>query len=531
MSIVSAAFVIFITVVFLLYFIVPKRWQWKVLLIASYCFYSFSDFRYIVFLLLTTMSTYVLARYLERIAIEGKAYIKENKSTLSKEERKEYKDTIKKRKQKTVLIAVVFNLLILIVLKYGNFILLNSVSVLKLLWPTLKVYRLNLFVPLGISFYTLQAIGYVVDVYKEQIEADKNFFQYALFLSYFPQIIQGPISRHNQLAHQLYESHSIDYDRMTKGIQLIIWGFIKKLVIADRIGIIVDEIFKHWTVYSGAYLFFGVAAFGMQLYCDFSGGMDIARGVSQVLGIELTLNFRRPYFSCSLEEFWRRWHITLGAFMREYIFYPVSLSKASGRLGKKARNIFGNYIGKKLPTFLAMFLVFILVGIWHGPQWKYIGYGLYNGAIIVSSILLEPIYESVAARLHIDRESKGWRLFRMVRTFAICSMGRFFSRAKSFKIAIKMMLATVLHFNMPSQTLSLTELGIVREDVIMLIVMLCILLIVGILQEKEIRIRDSIASKNIVFRWTIYIGAILLVALYGMYGPGNSGEGFIYEQF
>ena len=265
---------------------------------------------------------------------------------------------------------------------------------------------------------------------------------------------------------------------------------------------------------------------------NISGGMDIARGVSQILGIDLAVNFERPYFARSLSEFWRRWHITLGSWMRDYVFYPLSLSKSFNKLGKRCRKIFGNYVGKKLPTFLSMFIVFMLVGVWHGSSWKYIAYGFWNGGIISASILLESFYEKCSKACKIDVESYGWKFIQMVRTFVLATLGRFFSRALTCRIALSMFKRTFTSFNPWVLTDgSLMEMGLASVDYFLIAVMLLILLVVGILQERGVHLRDSIAQQNIIFRWMLYMGALMFVLLAGVYGPGYSATEFIYQQF
>ena len=277
----------------------------------------------------------------------------------------------------------------LLFFKYFNFFSGNASGLLQRIGIPVVLPALDLMIPIGISFYTLQAIAYMTDVYRGKYRADKNFFKFMLFMSYFPQIVQGPIARYDFLANQLYEGRDMEYKRCTFGIQLILWGYIKKLVIADRLAVPVNEIFNNFNEYTGMLVLLAAIGYGLQVYADFSGGMDIARGVSQVFGIELQLNFKQPYFARSIEEFWRRWHITLGAWMKDYIFYPLSLSKLSGNIGKKARLLFGSSIGKKIPSFIAMFIVYFLVGFWHGAEWKYIFYGIWNGLFIMSGILCE----------------------------------------------------------------------------------------------------------------------------------------------
>lgn len=532
MAFVSGGFLLFLTIVIAVYFLVPKKIQWVVLLMASYIFYAFSGIKLLFFLMLTTGVTYYTGRVLGRINEDTAQYIKAQKAVLSREERKAYKNGQTVKKRRVLLAAILINLGILIFLKYFNFLSGSVNAVFSLFSSSVKVPALNLLLPLGISFYTLQSIGYVVDVYRGKYEPDKNLAKFALFLSFFPQIIQGPIARYDQLAHQLYESHKFDYTRVTMGAQLILWGFIKKLVLADRLGIAVDQIFNNYNEYTGIMLFLAAAGYGLQVYADFSGGMDIARGAAQIMGIELVLNFERPYFARSIGEFWRRWHITLGSWMKDYIFYPLSLSKQFSKLGKFTRKILGNYIGKKLPTFLSMFIVFLLVGVWHGSSWKYVGYGLWNGIIIVSSILLEPFYIKVAHKFKVNTDCFGWRFFQMFRTFVLCSLGRFFSRGASFLVAAKMFKHTFTGFN-PWVLFdgSLLELGLDIYNLLVIVLMIIVFLVVGIYQEKGIHIRETIARQNIYFRWMIYLGAFTFVVVLGIYGPGYSATEFIYQQF
>lgn len=532
MAFVSGSFLIFILLVCIVYFLVPKKMQWLVLLVASYIFYAFSGIKLLIFLILTTVVTFYTGRWLGKVNEQTSAYLDAEKKNLTREEKKLYKNKQVSRKRKILLCAILINFGILIFLKYFNFMADNINSIIGLFTTKAQIPVLNLLLPLGISFYTLQSVGYVVDVYRGKYKPDSNLPKFALFMSFFPQIVQGPIARYDQLAHQLYEQHHFEYNRVTQGIQLILWGFIKKLVIADRLAIIVDQIFNNYQSYEGIMLFIAGAGYGFQVYADFSGGMDIARGVSQILGIDLVLNFERPYFARSISEFWRRWHITLGSWMKDYIFYPLSLSKQFSKLGKKTRKLLGNYIGKKLPTFLSMFIVFLLVGVWHGSSWKYIGYGLWNGIIIVASILLEPVYIKVAQKFKVNTESFSWMFFQMARTFILCSLGRFFSRGLSFLVAIDMMKRTFTKFN-PWVLFdgSLLNLGLDIYNILVIIFMVIVMLVVGILQERGIRIRETLAKQNLYFRWLVYLGAIVLLLVVGIYGPGYTATEFIYQQF
>lgn len=532
MAFVSGTFIFFLLIVFLVYFLIPKRFQWMWLLAASYIFYAFSSVRLLIFLILTTVTIFYAGKLLDKINKQTKKKLEDNKDILNRDEKKKFKIIQTKKKRKVLGVAIFINLGILIFLKYFNFFGDNINSLLTMITGRAFIPRLNLLLPLGISFYTFQSLGYVIDVYRGKYDADKHLGKFALFISFFPQIIQGPISRYDQLAHQLTKEHFFEYSRVTQGIQLILWGFFKKLVIADRVAIFVNNVFDNYQNYEGIPLFIGAAFYGIQVYTDFTAGMDIARGVSQILGIEMVLNFERPYFARSISEFWRRWHITLGSWMKDYVFYPLSLSKGFNRMGKKARKILGNEVGKMFPTFVAMFITFLLVGVWHGSSWKYVAYGIWNGGIIAGSILLEPLYKKTAQFFKVNTKCFSWSFFQMSRTFFLCSLGRVFSRADSCMIAFKYIKRMFQRFN-PWVFFdeSLYELGMDQKNFQIFLIMLLVLLIVGLLQERGMKIRETLAKQNIYFRWIVYIGAVVILMIYGVYGPGYSSTEFIYQQF
>ncbi len=532
MAFVSAFFLAFVFLTCILYFVIPVKWRWVVLLTASYVFYWINSAYLVVVLVFSTVVTFFTGLLIDKKGKAAAEYLGRMKSELTSAEKKAYKLKTTRGKKRILTIGILFDLGVLLFLKYYNFFASNAGSLLHLLGIDVEVRMLKLILPIGISFYTLQAIAYMVDIYRGKYEADRHFLKFALFLSFFPQIVQGPIARYDKLAGQLYEGHRFDYDRITQGCQLILWGFMKKLILADRLGILVDTIFDGWTEWHGLVLLVGAMGYGLQVYADFSSGMDIASGVAQIFGIELEANFRQPYFAKSIEEFWRRWHITLGGWMRDYIFYPLSLSKAFGNLGKKARKLLGSYIGKKLPAFMAMFIVYFLVGFWHGSSWKYVAYGIWNGVIIASGILLEPVYEKGLKVFHIERESYSWKLFQMVRTFFLCSVGRFFSRAEALWVALAMIRNTFNTFN-PWVLVDDTFIwmGLEWKELVLLFIAILVLLLVDIAHECGIHIRQSIASQGLWFRWLVYITAFFAVLILGIYGPAYDHNAFIYEQF
>lgn len=527
MAFASIQFVTFLLAVVVAYFIAPAKTRWIILLIASYTFYILSSPNTLIFMVVTTVATFLAGIRMGRIDENFAGRIAEAKEAGDREESKALKAKNKASKKKIVALVLIFNFGILAVLKYFRFYLdaLFAAAGME------AGFDAGLLIPLGISFYTFQSAAYILDIYRGKIRPDTNLAKMALFFSFFPIIIQGPISRHDQLAHQLYEGHEFDYNRLRFGAQLIVWGMFKKLVVADRIGALVDTVFESPAGYEGFTVIIAVVCYTIQIYADFSGGIDIARGAAQILGIDIENNFRRPYFSDSVSEFWRRWHITLGNWCRDYIFFTVSLSPTFGKIGKKSRKYLGDRVGKLMPVIIAQILVFTTIGIWHGAEFKYIAYGWYQAAVIISGMLLEPYLVKLAELLHINTKTFAWKVFAIVRTFIIIVIGRFFSRALSFKAAVSMF-ASCFTWN-PGVITSgeIFTLGISRWDALILAVSLAIWFVISVIQERGTEIRIDMANKNAALRWTFYIAAIVAVIIFGAYGSGYDAAEFIYREF
>ena len=418
---------------------------------------------------------------------------------------------------------------VLAVCKYTNFMIGNINGILAMTKATGRLSVLKLTLPLGISFYTFQSVSYVVDVYRGKHEPQKNFFKYALFVSFFPQLLQGPIGRYERLGSQLYEGHSYDLRNIQFGVQRILWGMLKKMVLADRVNAAVTLIFNNYWNYGGWINVFGVILYSIQLYADFSGGIDITIGVAQMFGITMDENFRQPYFSRSISEFWRRWHITLGTWMKDYIFYPFSLSKCMNKFGKWCKKTFGNNIGKLLPVSLANLLVFFIVGIWHGAAWKYIMYGMYNGVIIAASGMLAPVYAKIHTKLHINPKSWWYQGFCIIRTFILVNIGFYFDMAPDLYAANVMLAETFTKAHLSQISMATVKaVGLSAQDLIIVGVGCLIIFIVSLLKEKGMNIREAIAQKNIVVRWVIYIAFIMFILIYGSTATTSD---FIYANF
>ncbi len=526
MPITSISFIIFLAVIAGIYFVMPAKKRWMVLLAASYIFYLLASPKSFVFLLITTVTTYYGGRQIGKCEERYRKRLSEGE--FDRAARKELKAESKKEKKKWMLAVLILNFGILAVMKYfGTYIDMLA----ELLHADWMHVGSSILIPLGISFYTFQSMSYIIDLYRGKYDPDTSLVRFALFVSWFPLIIQGPISRYDQLALQLYEGHEFDYTRVTRGAQLIMWGFFKKLVIADRVAVLVSTVFDNYKDYSGVYVIAGIVGYSIQLYADFSGGMDISQGVSQIFGIKLIENFERPYFSLNMNEFWRRWHVSLGNWCRDYIFYPISLSKSFSKMTKKARNIFGDRIGKLTPIIIAQTASFVIIGIWHGAQIKYLVYGFYQAFFINIGLIFQPQFKRLAEILRINTDAWSWKLFLMIRTFTLITIGRFFDRGPRFLVAVRMIRAMFV-FN-PEELFNggIFTLGMLPRDFQLIAVCLLIWLGVSIAQEKGYVIRDVIGRQNLLFRWFIYLGGFIAIIVFGVYGVGYDANTFIYRTF
>ena len=517
MGFLSFKFILFIGMTFFLYFVFPKRFQWIVLLACSYLYYYLNSGLLVGVLFGVSVFTFLAGKVL--FALNEKIDLAEDK---------EQKNKLKKNRKMILILSIVVVLSNLIIIKYSDFLISNINSLIN---GHFDLFHFIL--PIGISFYTLQAISYLVDITKNKCSKDDNILHFLLYMSYFPQIIQGPIPRYNKLAHQLIEKHEYDYVRVTHGLQLMLYGIAKKVIIADRIASPVRYIFDNYSDFHGLFIVFGAICYSIQIYADFSGGIDAIKGISEVFGIKMDDNFRQPYFSRSIEEFWRRWHISLGSWMKDYVFYPLSLSKAFNSLGKKVRQKYNASLGKKIAPCLAMFIVYLLVGIWHGASWKYVAYGIWNGIFISSGILLDGWYKNVLQKCKISDDSKWFNCFRMVRTFLICSIGRLFSRANDLPSALAMfgsIFKGFFDFSFLNSEV-FEALGLNYKNWILLIVMFAVVMYIDYLKEKGVNVREKISKQNIFFRWVLYYILIMSIMVFGLYGGSYDASSFIYGKF
>lgn len=505
----SFYFLCFYACILILYYLIPKKTQWFFLLAASVCYYLLSgNGALILYPLLSCAAAYIGIRLMARTQ-DGK-------------------------KRTAALLFVVLLLIgILFLLKYVNFGI-HTVNGLAALFGAggSIISGFRFMVPLGISFYTFSILGYVIDVYNGIAAPQKNFFRLALYGMYFPAILSGPIMRYREDGEQFFLPHPFDYRQVTFGLQRMVWGFFKTLVISERMNLIVNTVYNNYSGYPGAYIWLATVCYAFQLYTNFSGCMDIVLGMSQTFGLRLPENFSTPFFSKNISEYWRRWHISLGVWMKEYVFYPLLRTGAFTRLSGRMKERFGKKRGKQFTTFLAMFILWFTVGIWHGGAWKYvIGSGLLHWFYIVSGELLTPFFNRCMEKLHVDSKSRWLNLLRILRTFFLVNIGFVFFRADSVDSAWGLIKSAVGVFNIGVLfDGSVFALGLDYIEFTIAAVSLVILCIVSVLQQKG-SVRERIEKKKLPLRFLIWYALLFYTILLGYYGPGYSAAEFIYQGF
>ena len=482
MNYTSIKFYLMICVSMVIYYVFPKRLRWFILLITSGYFYFLitNDSKKIIIFAMSIIVSYFAGILIRKAK--------------------------NKKIQKMVLgIGIVISTLPLIASKCGDFLTSSIIHRAMISW----------ILPIGLSFYSMQIIAYLVDVYKGKIEPQNNILKYVLFISFFPIIIQGPISRYEQLRIQLYEGHSYDSERVMRGIQLIIWGLFLKYLIADKSAIIVNTVFDNYGNYSGLYILIAAILYSIQLYTDFLSCVTISQGVAGLFGIEVIDNFHHPYFSTSIKDFWRRWHISLSEWLRDYVYIPLG----------------GNRKGK-LRKYIYLVITFAVSGIWHGGRWKYLFWGLMHAAYQISGDLLYKPKNYILERIELSSGTKSRKVIEAVSTSFLVMIAWIIFRAETLKAGIKMIISMFSAWN-PWILFdnSLFRLGLNQKECNVLFIAILILFVVSLLQEKGINIRDWFNRQNTVVRWVIYLCTIWSIWIFGTYGFGFNAVDFIYGGF
>ena len=471
----SFKFLLFFPIVCLFYFLFKKENTRKVwLLISSYFFYICWNAYYSLLLLFSTIVTYLSGKYISKYP---------------------------KKKKIFLIISLVINIGILFFFKYANFFIDNLNNILNI-FKISNFNHLDILLPVGISFYTFQALSYTMDIYRGDVKEEKSFLDYALFVSFFPQLVSGPIEKSKDFLPQLKIKHNFDYDRVKKGLLIMLVGFIFKMVVADRIAIAVNTVYGNLSNYSGVILFITAILYSFQIYTDFYGYSLIAKGTAKVLGYELYDNFDSPYLSKSIKEFWRRWHISLSTWFRDYLYFPLGGSRTS--YIKKIRNIM---------------IVFLVSGLWHGASWTFVIWGLLHGLYQVIGILTSKLREK------IKFNNKILSSLKIVFTFLLVTFAWIFFRASTFTDAIYVITNSFKNFD-----LNLMSLGLDKYNLIFMFASVVLIVIFDILRLK-VDLYRWLQKRNIVIRWIIYFALIWIILIFGIYGPGYSENTFIYIQF
>ena len=434
---------------------------------------------------------------------------------------KEIKDPAPAKKQARpfLLLALTGLLGVLLYSKIGNVIARSD--------PTVRIISI-----LGVSYFTFSLIAYVADVYWRKIKAEPNYFRLLLFVSYFPKVLQGPISRQNFLGPQLREEHKFNYSDFCNGLQLMVWGYFKKLVIADRLALMTNRVFGNIEGESGSHLLVALFFSAFQIYCDFSGCMDIAGGLSEVLGLKLEQNFDHPFFSKSAAEFWRRWHITLGNWCTNYLFTPIATSPWLIHHTKFINVKIGKRVRKAILTLIPLLAVWLFTGLWHGTGWNYIVWGIYWFIIIGVTSIFAPEIKRFSKKLQINTNNDVWILFQVIRTFCLFLISRIFSATGDLRLSMTIFRKIFADFR-PWHLVdgSLYTLGMDRPDFILACVCIVVLMITEVVELKKGSIRELVAGSPIIIRWFLYYLLFFSILIFGIYGPGYDAGSFVYMQF
>lgn len=501
----------------LLYSITPKRYRYISLLALSVIAYGIVSFKGLAFILASILTFYSSGLLIDYITNKYKV------KGLPKQERKALKKKVKSKKKRVVILAVFISVGLLSVLKYFNFFANSTCEILKIFSINCSMPEIELLLPVGISYYTLQGLSYVIDISRGKYKAEKNFLKVALFVSFFPRLNEGPFGRYDDLMPQLLSGENLKQRNVYNGVAELLFGTLKILVVANRAGIVADDVFKNYNTYNGLSIIIGVIAFTVQLYAEFSGYINIARGIGHMYGVEMAKNFDNPFISKDVSEFWRRWHISLGAWFRDYIFYPVSTSKMSMNIMKKCKPSVGNFI---VITY-SLLIVWFLTGLWHGASNKYIVYGLYYFALMILHNLLQPVFEKLWKSLNIDSDNKYLKVTRIAKTLILVSIGMLMFRAINLS-QFADMFGTI--FSLKGKTINIIDI-LKLEDIIIVIIGFIIMLVPTVLEDRFIKIRNWYEQLRGIKKYFICFAALLIIFIFGAYGIGYIPPDPIYGGF
>ena len=493
----SSDFLIFFPIVVLVYFLIPQKLKNYWLLITSYYFYMCWNAKYALIILFSTVVTYFSGLALDSLQHQSSV------------------QSVTRKKKTIVAISVLLNLSLLFYFKYINFAIGILGDALSVLHIELSIPAVDILLPVGISFYTFQALGYTIDVYRGDTYAEKNFFQYALFVSFFPQLVAGPIERSRHLLQQLSTPHKFNSDEAKSGLLLMLWGFFLKIVLADRIAIFVDWVYGDYHTFGGWYLIVATVLFAIQIYCDFAGYSIIAMGAAQILGIRLMENFQSPYLATSVADFWRRWHISLTSWFKDYLYIPLGGSRC-----------------RKWRKYMNKMIVFLASGLWHGAKISFIVWGGLNGLYQVIGEILQPLRNKLVKIFHLNRNSLGHKAVHIIVTFVLIDFTWIFFRANSFSEAFTI-ISQIIHVHNPWILFdgSLYNCGLNSKNFCFMLLCILLLFVTDYLKQKKICIREIIARQDAWCQVLIIAFSVVFLLIFGIYGTSYDASKFIYFQF
>jgi len=494
----SLKFALFFFLVLLLYPVVPRKFRVLYLLFVSLLFYMSWNVKYVLLMLTSIVITYV-SSILISIAKNDRLGVR--------------------RKKCIVAVAFTMNLLILILFKYFNFFIERINSLLTAFSLPVIGMQFNVLLPVGISFYTFQALGYIIDVYRGDVEVEKNFFKYALFVSFFPQLVAGPIERSKNLLSQIDkipQTKIYRYEDIISGSILMLWGYFMKMVVADRAAILVNTVYDSYWLHGLFGLAIATCFFALQIYCDFASYSTIAAGAARILGFKLMENFNAPYFARSVSEFWRRWHISLSTWFRDYLYIPLGGNRVSE--GQKNINTA---------------IVFAVSGLWHGASLHFIAWGMTWGFYIILSNITKKWRNMISARIRIRQDCFSFRFGQCLWTFILTCFAWIFFRAQSINDAFIIIERMATERDMWSFfNGTIYKLGLSRQELNILLISMAVVFLVDLIRYKKNKTIDVfILEQNLWFQWVVVIAMVLFIFIFGIYGFGFDPQQFIYFQF
>ena len=484
----SFSFLIFFPFVTLVYFLIPQKIKYLWLLAASYYFYMSWNPKYAILILTSTVITFLSGAVIAGVKT-------------------------KKAKKWAVFASFSLNLAILFVFKYFYFALDNLNVLRAMLKMSAYTPKFDIILPVGISFYTFQALSYTADVYRGDVAPEKNFFKYALFVSFFPQLVAGPIERSKNLLLQVNEEHHFDYFRVRRGLFVMLWGYFLKLVIADRAAILVNTVYDSLSLFDGAHIALATVCFAVQIYCDFASYSLIAIGAAEVMGFRLMQNFKRPYFAVSIADFWRRWHISLSTWFRDYLYIPLGGNR-KGRIRK----------------YINLMIVFLVSGLWHGASWHFVVWGAIHGVYQVIEGTTRGVRTGTLKAMRINADNFVYVWIKRITVFVLVCFAWIFFRSPNITASAEAIGRIFSDFGNVNFA-KMSDFGVDTPNAVVLACAVLVLFAVSLFADKNNDIAMSFEKLNFPIRWTAYLLLLFAVLIFGIYGPGFEASQFIYFQF